>query len=103
MNRSDAITLVATKVETDAIGNQTDTETGRVTVYGDVYSVSREENDAAGSHGYSEVQKLVVYPWDYTGEKYVIVGGKKKVVYRTYQAAPDTLELYAASRKGVKL
>ena len=101
MNRSDEFTLIATAPQADAVGNQRDKETGRVTVYGDVLSVSREENDSAGSNGYSEVQKLVLYPWDYSGEKYVMVGDKKKAVYRTYQVDADTLELYVASRKGL--
>ncbi len=101
MNRSDEIVLIATQPQVDAVGNQRDAETGRVTVYGDVKSVSRDENETAGSHGYSEVQKIVLYPWEYSGEKYVEIAGKKKAVYRTYQADADTLELYAASRKGL--
>lgn len=101
MNRSDEIVLIATQPHSDAIGNQLDEETGRVVVYGDVKSASREENETAGTHGYTEAQKIVLYPWEYGGEKYVEIDGKKKAVYRTYQADADTLELYAASRKGL--
>ena len=98
---SDEIILIATdSSDTDALGRQTETETGRVTVYG-VKSVSREESFTAGSHGYSNVQKFVLRPWDYSGEKYAMVDGKRKLIYRTYQADPDTLELYAATKRGV--
>lgn len=99
---SDEIILITTDDSgTDEIGRQTETETGRVTVYGDIKSVSREESFNAGSHGYSNVQKFVLRPWDYSGEKYVMVDGKRKLIYRTYQADPDTLELYAATKKGI--
>lgn len=58
---SDEIILIATESsDTDALGRQTETETGRVTVYGDIKSVSREESFNAGSHGYSNVQKFVL-------------------------------------------
>ena len=40
-------------------------------------------------------------PWDYSGQKYALLHGVKKQVYRTYQSSPDTLELYAATRKGI--
>lgn len=53
---SDEIILITTDDSgTDEIGRQTETETGRVTVYGDIKSVSREESFTAGSHGYSNV------------------------------------------------
>lgn len=72
---SDEIILIATdSSDTDALGRQTETETGRVTVYGDIKSVSREESFTAGSHGYSNVQKFVLRPWDYSGEKYPKAG-----------------------------
>lgn len=99
---SDEIILITTDDSgTDEIGRQTEIETGRVTVYGDIKSVSREESFTAGSHGYSNVQKFVLRPWDYSGEKYVMVDGKRKLIYRTYQADPDTLELYAATKRGI--
>lgn len=99
---SDEIILITTDDSgTDEIGRQTETETGRVTVYGDIKSVSREESFTAGSHGYSNVQKFVLHPWDYSGEKYAIVDGKRKLIYRTYQTDPDTLELYAATKRGI--
>lgn len=67
---SDEIILITTDDSgTDEIGRQTETEMGRVTVYGDIKSVSREESFTAGSHGYSNVQKFVLHPWDYSGEK----------------------------------
>ena len=47
------------------------------------------------------VQKFVLHPWDYSGEKYAMVDGKRKLIYRTYQADPDTLELYAATKRGI--
>lgn len=54
---SDEIILITTDDSgTDEIGRQTETEMGRVTVYGDIKSVSREESFTAGSHGYSNVQ-----------------------------------------------
>ena len=84
---SDEIILITTDDSgTDEIGRQTETEMGRVTVYGDIKSVSREESFTAGSHGYSNVQKFVLHPWDYSGEKYAMVDGKRKLIYRTYQA-----------------
>ena len=99
---SDEINLITTDDSgTDEIGRQTETETGRVTAYGDIKSVSREESFTAGSHGYSNVQKFVLHPWDYSGEKYAMVDGKRKLIYRTYQADPDTLELYAATKRGI--
>lgn len=99
---SDEIILITTDDSgTDEIGRQTETEMGRVTVYGDIKSVSREESFTAGSHGYSNVQKFVLHPWDYSGEKYAMVDGKRKLIYRTYQADPDTLELYAATKRGI--
>jgi hypothetical protein len=50
---SDEIILITTDDSgTDEIGRQTETEMGRVTVYGDIKSVSREESFTAGSHGY---------------------------------------------------
>ena len=99
---SDEIILITTDASgTDEIGRQTETETGRVTVYGDIKSVSREESFTAGSHGYSNVQKFVLHPWDYSGEKYAMVDGKRKLIYRTYQTAPDSLELYAATKRGI--
>lgn len=99
---SDEVVLITTDVsEPDALGRQTETETGRVTVYGDIKSVSREESFTAGSHGYSDVQKIVIRPWDYSGEKYAVLDGIKRQIYRTYQADADTLELYTARRKGI--
>ena len=99
---SDEIILIATdSSDTDALGRQTETETARVTVYGDIKSVSREESFTAGSHGYSNVQKVVVRPWDYSGQKYALLDGKRKLIYRTYQSDPDTLELYAATKRGI--
>lgn len=99
---SDEIILIDTDTScTDANGLQTETETGRATVYGDIKSVSREESFTAGSRGYSEVEKIVLRPWDYSGQKYALLHGVKKQVYRTYQSSPDTLELYAATRKGI--
>lgn len=101
MNRSDEITLIACAVEKDSIGNQTYKETARVTVFGDIKSVSREENNSAGSSGYSAVVKIVLYPWDYAGQPFAVVNGEQKFIYRTYQSGPDTLEVYAGRRKGV--
>lgn len=99
---SDEIILIDTDTSgTDAIGLQAETETGRATVYGDIKSVSREESFTAGSRGYSEVEKIVLRPWDYSGQKYALLHGVKKQVYRTYQSSPDALELYAATRKGI--
>ena len=99
---SDEIILIDTDTSgTDATGLQAETETGRATVYGDIKSVSREESFTAGSRGYSEVEKIVLRPWDYSGQKYALLHGVKKQVYRTYQSSPDALELYAATRKGI--
>ena len=30
-----------------------------------------------------------------------MVDGKRKLIYRTYQTDPDTLELYAATKRGI--
>lgn len=49
----------------------------------------------------TNVQKFVLHPWDYSGEKYAMVDGKRKLIYRTYQTDPDTLELYAATKRGI--
>ena len=47
---SDEIILITTDDSgTDEIGRQTETEMGRVTVYGDIKSVSREESFTAGT------------------------------------------------------
>ena len=75
---SDEIILIDTDASgTDAIGLQAETETGRATVYGDIKSVSREESFTAGSRGYSEVEKIVLRPWDYSGQKYALLHGVK--------------------------
>ena len=60
---SDEIILITTDDSgTDEIGRQTETEMGRVTVYGDIKSVSREESFTAGSHGVQQCTEIRAAP-----------------------------------------
>lgn len=66
-----------------------------------VNPVGRDEFAAAGQKGYKAEFMLEVWTFEYSGQKEVIVGGKRYAIYRTYGPKPNgKTELYVSERVG---
>lgn len=98
MDRSDVLTLVSSTLAQNNIGAFVATETTRE-VFCKTESVSREEFFAGGRNGLNPEYRFTLFFGDYADEKTVIYNGMRYGIYRTYHAATDVIELYAA-RKG---
>lgn len=99
MDRSDVINLIAVTRTQDEYGVLRPSETSRA-VYCAVNSISRDEYFEAGRNGLNPSFQIVMFAFDYQGERIIEYKGKRYSVYRTYYARNDTLELYIQREGG---
>ena len=96
------IKLIDRSFDSDNILVETYTETARE-IIGDVTSVSKSEFFQAGRIGLNPELKVVIYSFEWHGEKIVEVKGVRYSVYRIYEiTGTDRLELYLESKGGTK-
>ena len=101
MDRSSVITLIGRTRTQDSTGVWRDGAETRRDVFCQVQSVSRAEFFAAGQIGLKPDYCFIVFFADYEGEDLVEYNGARYVIYRTYHARTDDLELYAQREVGV--
>ncbi len=63
-------------------------------------SVSSSEFFAASQIGLSPEMRFTMFAGDYNGETVIDHNGVNYSVYRTYQSAPDVIELYCQREAG---
>lgn len=96
------IKLIDREYDFSNILQESYTETERE-IIGDVQSVSQNEFFQAGRNGLQPQLKVVIYDFEWHGEKIVKVQGERYSVYRTYKINDtDRLELYLESKGGTK-
>lgn len=101
MDRSNVITLLSYERIQDATGVWRNGAETRREIFCQVDSVSRAEFFAAGQSGLRPEYRFTVFFGDYQGETRLIFEGVAYVVYRTYHARTDELELYVQREVGV--
>lgn len=99
MDRSNVLTLIRETYTPDAMGVQRPTETSR-DVFCDVSSVSLSEWSEGGRNGLNPELRFTMFEPDYEGEEIAEYNGKRYMIYRTYHARNDSIELYAERREG---
>lgn len=113
MDRSSVLKLITETVTTDSFGQQISSSTSR-SVYCDLRSVTRSEWATAGQMGLSPELVARMFSWDYQGEAEAelipsVIGTNtlqsgsavRYGIYRTYQGADETIELYLERKAGV--
>lgn len=99
MDRSNIVYLIGTTYTFNDYGVQVPEHTRRA-VYCAVDSVTRAEFFDAGRNGLNPEYRITMFYGDYAGESVVEYQGKTYVVYRTYHAKTDELELYVQREGG---
>lgn len=83
-----------------AVGETADDDV-KTNVYAEVYSVGRDEFNAAGQQGMKATHKFVVWTSEYDDQDELEYDGKRLSIYRTYQEpGKEKTELYTAERIG---
>lgn len=110
MDRSNTIILISATYTADSIGNRVETNSYK-TVFCNIRSVSGAEWYSGGQKGINPQYKVTMFKYDYTDELVVniggtvtngvLTGGTNYAVYRTYEGADDTIELYLERREGI--
>ena len=98
MDRSQVLTLIK-EVRTQDELKIWHSETVKREVFAQVDSVTRSEFFEGGRSGLNPEFRFTLFAPDYEGELEVIYNGERYVVYRTYFARTDIIELYV-ERKG---
>lgn len=70
------------------------------TILCEVVPLSRDEYFRGAQIGLNAEFEFRINPCEYNGEKIVEFEGRRFSIYRTYQSAPDTLEIYAEYTPG---
>lgn len=102
--RNDTITLVTIQGHSnDKYGRQVVRES-KEEIFCDVQSVRQTEFAEAGKLGITPAYCFEIFAEEYSGQSEVEYNGARYKIYRTYRNRkfPDSLELYAAERTGVK-
>lgn len=101
MDSTKIVKLVKETITHGNYGQEIITETSS-TVFGRLYSVTRNEWTDAGQRGVEANFRLDVYTFEYNGEKIVELDGVRYGVYRTYiRVNEDITELYLHTVNGV--
>jgi SPP1 family predicted phage head-tail adaptor len=98
MNKEITINLISEIITTDEIGNQIPVDRVK-TVYATLESIRQTEFINAGQMGLRPEYKVVIWEFEYEGEKLVEIGSERYSVYRTY-TSNDKIELYLTKRVG---
>jgi SPP1 family predicted phage head-tail adaptor len=99
MDRSFPIYLITEYNQEDQYGVLTPTLSKRK-VYANVKTVSQSEWFQGGRSGLNPEYKMTMFAFDYGGENTVEYMGRIFDIYRTFQAADDTVELYCSRKQG---
>ena len=104
MERLVDITLVKTSYMKDAIGQQVKTDGATRTLVCTLYSISRQEWQAAAQAGLNpECMAFLRDGADYEGEDIAEIDSVRYGVYRTYMTDDGGIELYLRKNVGVSL
>ena len=85
-------------IELIAVGETSDDDVS-TSIYAEIYSVGRDEFNAAGQQGMKATHKFVVWTSEYEDQDELVYNGKRLSIYRTYTEGERT-ELYTAERAG---
>lgn len=99
MDRSTAFSLVRRIQSQDDIGQWVEELEFRE-CFGQVGSVSAQEFFAGGQNGHKPELRIVMFAYDYCGEREARVGSEIFTIYRTYRGRNDMIELYLEARVG---
>ena len=72
----------------------------KIEVFAEMQSISSSEFFAASQIGLAPEMRFTMLVGDYNGETVVEHNGVNYSVYRTYQSAPDVIELYCQREAG---
>lgn len=101
MERLADIDLIKTSYEKDAIGQQVETGEATRTLVCSLFSVSRQEWQAAAQAGLNpECMAFLRDSADYADEDIAELGGVRYVIYRTYHTEDGGIELYMRKTVG---
>jgi len=98
--RDDIIFLISNTIIEDGIGNQIPQEALRE-VFCNIDSISQTEYFQASQAGLKSQLKIIIFEFDYNGEKIVEYNAKRYSIYRTFLRDNERIELYLASKAGV--
>lgn len=101
MYRKRMIKLISETYTTDNIGQRVPMLTEHEYI-AEVDSVSRSEFYQAGQIGLTPEYRFRINRLAYNGEKIIEYDGKRYGVYRTYEASPYMIELYAERKGGIQ-
>lgn len=94
------IKLIKNTITTDSVGNEIPTPT-TTEVFAEIMSISQTEFFQASTTGLKPQLKVIIWEFDYDGETDVEVEAKIYVVYRTFLANEQKMELYLTAKVGV--
>lgn len=94
------ITLIKQEMTTDSIGEQAVVEIPRK-IRGHLDYVSSTEWFSAHQNGVNSKFRVVVYDFEYEGEKIAEVNGERFAIYRSYFINGNKIELYLREEGGV--
>ena len=99
MDRSNIVELLAPTHTQDANGIWQESLEAKC-VYCQVDSVTRNEFFEGGRNGLNPEFRVMMFRYDYNGEKLLRYDGRTYAVYRTYWNRDDTIELYVERQGG---
>lgn len=98
----DKIKLIDRELDYSNILQETFNETERE-IFAEITSIAQNEFFLASRNGLNPELKIVIYDFEWHGEKIVDIKGKRYSVYRTYKIIDsDRLELYLEQKGGTK-
>ena len=99
MDRSYPIYLITELQQEDKFGVLQSILSKRL-VYANVTSVGQREFFEGGRSGINPEFRMTMFAFDYAGESTLEYMGRLFDIYRTYQGADDTVELYVQRKQG---
>lgn len=88
----DQVQLIGVTITQDAYANEIETEVS-TTVWADIMSVGRSEFYNALQNGHKPSVVITVKAFEYNGQKYLILDGKRFKIERTYTLDREDIEL----------
>lgn len=92
--RNDVLQLVTRTYTNDKYGVAQPAES-LTEIFCDVRSISQSEFFEGANAGIKPEYRFDIYAFEYNGEKQLYYNNVLYQIYRTYQASPDVMELYA--------
>ena len=97
---NELIFLIAVEYTQNENGDTVESEVSRREVFAEVKSARQSEFHSAAAHGRRAEFQLDVWEFEYGGEKYAAVRGKRFEIYRSHTRPDGICELYTSEKAG---